>query len=209
MPRTFHIVATLMLAAAPGLYAQKGAKPPKAAPPPPPPPRVNSKPGNPRPNGQPKPGAQSNPGGRGPAAGGPKLANPMANPVLRMMAMPPEQRERILEKLPPQRQAEIRQNLEKFDQLPAPEKARRLQNLQRFANLPPEKQQILERQLPAFNSLPEERRTALAKEIGPLSRMPDSERQAKLNSEDFKGRFSPSEIQMLSDISQNYPFPGK
>ena len=208
MPRIFHMLATLILAATPGLYAQKGgAKPPKAAPPPPPP-RANAKPGNPRPNGQPRPAAQG-PGGRGQAPGGPKLANPLANPVLRMMAMPPEQRERILEKLPPQRQAEIRQNLEKFDQLPPAEKERRLQNLQRFSTLPPEKQQILERQLPAFNSLPEERRTVLAKELGQLGRMPDSERQARLNSEDFKSRFSPTELQMLSDISQNYPFPGK
>ena len=133
----------------------------------------------------------------------------MANPVLRMMAMTPDQRERILEKLPPQRQEMLRRSFDEFDKLPPQEKARRLQLLQTFSNLPPEKQQILARQLPAFNSLPEDRRKPMSQELMRLWRMPENERQARLSGEELKNQFSPSELQMLSDISQNYPAPNR
>jgi hypothetical protein len=203
--RTFQIGGLLLLAATSGFPEQKGgSKPPKAAPP-----RAEAgKPNNPKTNAQFRNGGPANPGAR-PAAGGPRLPNPLGNPVQRLMAMPPEQRERVLEKLPPQQQANLRQRLEEFDKLPPAEKERRLQLLQSFSSLPPEKQQILARQLPAFNALPEDRRKVLRTELVQLWRMPESERPARLNSEGFKSQFSPSEWQMLSDISQNYPFPGK
>jgi hypothetical protein len=188
--RVFQIGGLLLLAATSGFPEQKGGgKPPKA-------------------NAQIKNGGPADPGTR-PATGGPRLPNPLGNPVQRLMAMPPEQRERVLEKLPPLQQANLRQRLDAFDKLPPSEKARRLQLLQSFSSLPPEKQQILARQLPAFNALPEDRRKVLRKELVQLWRMPESERQARLSSEGFKGQFSPSELQMLSDISQNYPFQGK
>jgi hypothetical protein len=195
--RAFQIGGLLLLAATSGFPEQKGGtKPPKATPP-----IKNGGPAN--------PGSRLGPGGGKPggAPGGPRLPNPLGNPVQRLMAMPPEQRERVLEKLPPQQQANLRQRLDEFDKLPSAEKARRLQLLQSFSNLAPEKQEILARQLPAFNKLPEERRMVLRKELVQLWRMPESERQARLNSEGFKSQYSASEFQMLSDISQNYPFP--
>jgi hypothetical protein len=39
--------------------------------------------------------------------------------------------------------------------------------------------------------------------------MSDSERQARLNSEELKSKFSPGELKTISDIAENYPFPGK
>jgi hypothetical protein len=182
MTRAFQIGGVLLLAAAPGLCEQTGG----------------GKANNPRFNPQPR------------SAGAPRLPNPLANPVQRMMAMSPEQRERILEKLPPQQQANIRLRLENFDRLPAVEKARRLQLFQRFSSLPVEKQQILERQLPAYNALPPEKKEILGfREIQQLARMSDGERQARLNSEELKSRFSPAELKMISDIAENYPFPGQ
>ncbi len=148
-----------------------------------------------------------------PYAGNPggarRIPNPGANPVQRMMTMSPEQRERVLEKLPPAQQANIRQRLENFDKLPPAEKNRQLQMLNAYNSLPAEKQELLNRQLRAFNSVPDDRRKVLLKEMAQLRQLPDSERQARLNSEDSKSKFSPSELQMLSDISENYPFPGK
>ena len=203
-------VLLLMPLVAGSLWADQkgGAKPPKA--PPPPPPARNAE-SNPRPNNARPNGALKGEGGKlgprpGPAG---RLPNPMANPVLRMMAMTPDQRERILEKLPPQRQEQLRRSFDEFDKLPPQEKARRLQLLQTFSNLPPEKQQILARQLPAFNSLPEDRRKPMSQELMRLWRMPENERQARLSGEELKNQFSPSELQMLSDISQNYPAPNR
>src|SRR4051812_15425966 len=70
-------------------------------------------------------GATAKPGGiRNPeapkGAGGPRLGAP-GNPVERLMAMSPEQRERVLEKLPAREQANLRQRLDRFDKLPPAE----------------------------------------------------------------------------------------
>jgi hypothetical protein len=42
-----------------------------------------------------------------------------------------------------------------------------------------------------------------------LRRMPEDERHALLGSEEFKSKYSTAEWQMLSDISQNMPIPGR
>src|SRR5579872_6015661 len=74
----------------------------------------------------------------------PKLGNPLTV-VQQLMRMTPEERERALEKLPPQRQALIRERLEKFDSLPKAEQERRLRLGEIFASLPPERQDLVRR----------------------------------------------------------------
>src|SRR5450759_1371201 len=196
MKRRCHAVGVLLLMAAAGMFADPCG--PKA----PPPPR----------NGVRRSAAAKSPGARGPqapkAGGAPRLGNP-GNPVERLMAMPPERREQVLEKLPPQQQANLRQRLERFDKLPAAERARLNQMWSTFNSLSPEKQAIVTRQMQAFNSLPEARREDLKPVLQRLRLMPEERRNALLNSEAFKNRFSASEVQMLSEISQNYPFPGR
>jgi hypothetical protein len=61
----------------------------------------------------------------------------------------------------------------------------------------------------AFNSLPDERQKDLKPVLQRLRVMPEERRSALLNSETFKNRFSAAELQMLTDISQNYPLPGR
>src|ERR1035437_3035420 len=195
-------VAVLLLMAAPGMCAQtagpKASKPPK----PPPPPRNQVRPG-----AAPKSQAARSP--EAPKNGGaPKLANP-GNPVEGLMAMPPKKREQVLVKLPPQQQANLRQRLDRYDKLPAAERARLNQMWNTFNSLPPEKQAIVTRQMQAFNSLPEARREDLKPVLQRLRRMPGDRRDELLNSQAFKDRFSASEWQMLADISQNYPLPGR
>jgi flagellar motor switch protein FliG len=157
-------------------------------------------------------GAAKSPGGRNPEApkggGAQRLANP-GNPVERLMAMPPEKREQILERLPAQQQANLRQRLDRFDKLPAAERARLNQMWNTFNSLPPEKQAIVTRQMQAFNNLPDARREELKPVLQRLRLMTEDKRNALLSSEAFKNRFSPTEVQMLSDISQNYPLPGR
>lgn len=141
-------------------------------------------------------------------AGAPRLGNP-GNPVERLMAMPPEKREQVLERLPPQQQANLRQRLDRFDKLPAAERARLNQMWTTFNSLPPEKQAIVTRQMQAFNNLPDARREVLKPVLQRLRLMPEERRNTLLNSEGFKNRFSPAELEMLTDISQNYPLPGR
>jgi len=78
-----------------------------------------------------------------------------------------------------------------------------------FNSLPPEKQEVVTRQMRAFNALPEERQKDLKPVLQRLRLMPEDRRNTLLNSEAFKNRFSTAELQMLTDISQNYPLPGR
>ena len=202
MNRLAQAVGVLLLMAAAGICAQKNStKPPKA----PPPPRSEV-----RPKAAKSPAAT--PGAKNPqpsnAGGAARLGNP-GNPVERLMAMPPEKREQVLEKLPPQQQANLRQRLDRFDKLPAAERAHLNQMWSTFNSLPPEKQAIVTRQMRAFNTLPDARREDLKPVLQRLRAMPENKRNELLNSQAFKDRFSASELQMLSDISQNYPIPGR
>ena len=181
-----QVGAILWLAMASSLVGQKGPKPKLA---PAPPPRAAQG------NGIPK-------------AGGGRILNP-GNPVLRMMAMPPERREQMLERLPPQQQARLRQALENFDKLPPAQRSRQLGILNMYANLPPEKQAALTKQIQLFNHLPDDRIAVLRPELVKLHRMPESERSDRVASQEFKGKFTPEERKMLADISPYFPFTGR
>ncbi|HEY2845037.1 MAG TPA: DUF3106 domain-containing protein [Bryobacteraceae bacterium] len=137
----------------------------------------------------------------------PKLANP-TTVVQQLMRMTPEERERALEKLPPQRQALIRERLEKFDRLPKAEQERRLRLGEIFANLPPDKQDLVRHQIQAFNQLPDDRRRLVGAAFQRLRRLPESQRRELLASERFRSRFSSAEQQMIADLSENLPPPG-
>lgn len=199
MKRPYNVVGVMLLAAAAGICAQsantKPGKPPKAPPPP-------------RNEARPAPAAKAPAVKNAPPSGAARLTPP-GNPVERLMAMPPEKRERVLEKLSPQQQANLRKRLDNFDKLPAAERARLNQMWSTFNSLPPEKQAVVTRQVLAFNNLPEDRQKELKPVLQRLRLMPEDRRSVLLNSEDFKSRFSPAELQMLTDISQNYPLPGR
>jgi hypothetical protein len=201
MTRALQTGGLLLLATAIGLGAQKGSpKQPKEPPAPAehiaPPPRGLPK-GEMK--GFPK-GQQKGPGGR--------LGNP-ANQFERLIAMPPERREQVIEKLPPAQQERLRARLEKWDKLPAPQKALRLELLNRYASLPAEKQPAYLRQIEAVNNLPPGRQGMVIRELRLLWRMPEDQRQARLSSDDYKGRFSPAELEMLGTISASNPLPGR
>src|SRR4051812_33696111 len=149
------------------------------------------------PKALPKKGGSGVPGGPGQQNGGGRLA------------MPPDMRDRVLEKLPPKQQENLRRRFEQFDKLPPEERARRIEMWKRFESLPPEKREILTRQMQAFRALSDDRVAVMRPALNRLSRMSPEEREARLNSEAFKNRFSPEELQMLSDLAENYPLPAK
>jgi hypothetical protein len=197
MSRAPQVGAALWLAMASSVWGQKAPKP-KPAPPP------RAAPAHP---GAPPKGALKQ-GNAVPKAGGGRILNP-SNPVLRMMAMPPERREQLLERLPPQPQARLRQALENFDKLPPAERSRQLGILNMYANLPPQKQAALTRQIQLFNQLPDDRIAVLRPELVRLHGMSESERSDRIASEEFKSRFTPAEQQMLAGISPYFPFTAR
>src|SRR5689334_5288455 len=119
MVRSFQSAAILLLAAAPLVCAQVDkavAKPGGGAP---------FRPGVPK--GTPK-GAQAKGALKGPA---PRIGNPLS-PVAHLYKAPPEERDRVLEKVPFPLQKRMRLELEKFDQLPKEQREAMIRQTERF-----------------------------------------------------------------------------
>src|SRR5581483_8539292 len=177
-----------------------------------------------KPAPQPKAAAAKNPPppkafnpNKGPAANGgvPRKAVPrINNPGLaqRLLQMSPEERDRALEKLPPDRQEQVRKNLEKLDRLPQAEKDHIAAQAKGLDSLPADKRKIVMQQLNAFNKLPDDRIRPVRRALMNLMGMPEEQREKRLNSEAFKNNFSPQEQSILRDLSRNLPLdylPGR
>lgn len=153
-------------------------------------------------------GAQP-PNGSAPApAGSEKRAPRLGNPgdiVQRLLQMTPEERESFLQKLPPERQARIRQRLAAFESLPQAERERRLKLAQMFASLPPETQSLVRRRIREFNQLPPDRRRLVGAAFQRLRRLRRELREDRLSNPQFQARFTPEEQQIIADLSEFLP----
>lgn len=137
--------------------------------------------------------------------GGPRVARPKPRPpgrtVLdRLERMSPEQRDRVLSNLPPERRKRVEEQLEQFHQLPPAERERLRDRLQRFRQLPPERQAAARKLFGRFGELPQDRRPLVAEEFRSLRQMEEADRRARVNSDEFRSRFSPAEQQLLQDF---------
>ena len=147
---------------------------------------------------EPPPGPRS---GKARARGGP-LARPRT-PIDRWNLMTPEQRERALRRLPPERRERIRAQIARFNSLPPREQQRLRERYARLAALPPDRQDLVRGDLRRLNQMPPERRRAVAREMRQLRNMPEAGRAARMESEAFRTSYSPEERRILEDLSEN------
>lgn len=102
--------------------------------------------------------------------------------INRLMNMTPEEREKFLSNLPPQRREALEQRLAKLDQMPPDQKAelnRRFQELQKLSPV---------------------RRQAVRDELQTLRGLRPVERRARVNSPEFREQYSPEEIRLMRDV---------
>ena len=118
----------------------------------------------------------------------PAMAQPRRAPkgipgpaVQRFMNMTPEQREKALARLPPERRAQVEQRLN------------------RLAQLPPEQRAELQQRYQAFQSLPRDRQDAVRLELQSLRALPPRLRQRRLASPGFQREYSPEEQRLLRE----------
>ena len=150
-------------------------------------------------------GFKAGPGANAPRPGPGAAMRPPANPynvVDRWNAMNPRQRERLLEKMPPERQKQFLDKVEKFNALPRPEQQMLRERYDRLSRLPREEQQLVLRDIRRLNNLPPARQQAMNQEFQKLRQMSDPERAEYLSSSEFKDRFYPAEQQMISNLSK-------
>lgn len=115
--------------------------------------------------------------------------------------MPPAEREKELQRLPPERQEKIRQQLQRYDQMPQEQKER----LQRLWQLPPGRQQQVRQSMREFTEQPQERRQAMRRKLGQVQAMSPEERTAYFNSPEFKNQFSPGEQEIMKNMTDVLP----
>jgi len=138
--------------------------------------------------------------GPGPAPG--RAAAPRAGRALdRLNRMPPEQRRRLLENLPPERRKRVEEQLEQYNRLPPQEREQLREQLERFRHLPPERQEAARRLFRRFNGFPEDRRTLLREEFGYLRELDPADRRGRINSDEFRSKYTLAEQQLLQDYS--------
>lgn len=130
---------------------------------------------------------------------------PAANPLDRWNRMTPEERERELAKLPPERAKLIRQRIWWYNQMHPEEKQVLGRRYQTFSQLPPEKRQIVRQRLSEFRQLPVARQPVVHREVEQVRLLPEGQRQARMNSAEFRSRFSPEERQIIRDLSTYLP----
>jgi hypothetical protein len=124
--------------------------------------------------------------------------------VVEFLRMSPDQRERALRNLPPERQDKIRQQLNRYDQAPPEQKAR----LERLWSLPPARQQEIRESMRELRDMPLDRRRPINQQIRRLQTMSPAEREEYFNSPEFRNRFSPHEQEVMRDLSDILPPDG-
>jgi ABC-type Fe3+/spermidine/putrescine transport system ATPase subunit len=122
-------------------------------------------------------------------------------PMDRWNAMKAEDRDRVLSKLPPDRQQKIRDQIARFNSLPESEQQRLRERYQRLQQMAPEKQDAIRRELRQFNETAPERRRALAREMRQLRGLSEGDRRARIAGDEYRNRYTPDERQMLQDLT--------
>ena len=121
----------------------------------------------------------------------------------RLNRMNPEQRRKAIEKLPPDRQKQMEQRLEDYNRL-SPEVRDKLANrYESFQQLPEAQQEAMRKLYRRFNTLPPERREVMREEVRELYRLPASDRMARMNSDEYRNKFSRQEQTMLRDFADS------
>jgi len=131
----------------------------------------------PKPPPPPKP-AKSGPAGKPPGG----MKNPQVKAVEdldRFSKMSPQDREKALSKLPPQRRAVFEQRLARYEQMT------------------PEQRQEVRQRVEEMESLPKDRQNAVKQEIQRIRALPPPQRLKILSSEEFKQRFAPDEQRVV------------
>ncbi len=125
--------------------------------------------------------------------------------VDRLLRMTPAEREKALAALPPTRRQNIERRLGEIEDMPPAQQNRVRNRLELLNSLPPQRQNQVRRSANQFKLLPEERRGLLTQEMQRMSAMPDEERRARMNSEEFRNRYSANEQQMMGNLMEIVP----
>jgi hypothetical protein len=115
--------------------------------------------------------------------------------------MSPEEQQKALAKLPPDRRQKIEEQLNQYKNLTPAERRELRSRLAVFNQLPPEKQNEARHLFQQFSKLPPDRQKPVRSEFENLRAMPEVDRNARLNSDEFRNMYNGNEQRFLRNLS--------
>lgn len=128
-------------------------------------------------------------------------------PIDEFQRMSPEDRQKALAKLAPDRAEKLRKQLKDYSHLTPEQQAVAKEQLDMFRHLPPERQQAMRKAYDKFSQQPPDRQEAIRQELNQLRGMTEEDRQTRLASRELKARFNKNERQMIGEMSGLLPEP--
>lgn len=144
------------------------------------------------------PAAKVVPRAVGPQQGGPKTLDSLER-------MSPQQRQKLLEGLPPDRARSLQERLDRYDRLPPDQRQRLKDQYDRFSQLPPERQAAMRKVFERFNRLSQDRQDAVRQEFNGFHGLSDDEKRARMRSAEFRSRYSRDEQKLIDEMSSAAP----
>lgn len=157
----------------------------------------------PAPRATPAPSAAPRAPGAGKPLGGAPAARPgRAAELDRWNKMSPQERQRVLNSLPPDRRKRLEERLQTYNQLSPAEQQKLRQQYNAFRQLPPVKQETLRKLYKEFEQLPPARREQLRSEVQQLRNMSPADRRARVSNTDFRTKYTLSEQRVMEDLAR-------
>jgi hypothetical protein len=121
--------------------------------------------------------------------------------IERLNRMPEQERQKLLDKLPPKRREMMERRLARYNQMPARGRERLKQEFDQFEGLPPEKKARVRELFRSFRDLPEDRRASVRRSYQSLRGLSEEERNRRLASEEFRSNFNEREQGLIQELS--------
>lgn len=133
----------------------------------------------------------------------PPLGGPHA--IEKFNSKTPEERERLLNRLPDERRKAVEQRVEKYNKLSERQKEKLNQQFQDFDSLSPEKKRAARLVYRDFNQLEPERKRAIRSELVRLRDLTPEERRTRLDGDELKDKLNADERRILEDMASVFP----
>lgn len=118
----------------------------------------------------------------------------------------PEERERVLSKMPAGRRQVFERRLEQWNNMPPVQKRRMEESLEAFRQLTPEQQETMRQLYRRFNdTLPDAKRGEGRRALALLRRMEPEQRKRALNGPRLKASFTDTERDLLAEMCEKLP----
>ena len=127
------------------------------------------------------------------------------NALDRWRKMSPQQRQRHLQRLPPDRRREFQQRMRRLQNLTPQQRQRLQREYQQFSRMSPRQQNDFRSLYQRFNKMPADRRPMLMNEYRKLRKLSPAERRSRVKSEAFQKRFRPGGKKLLEELAKTMP----